>query len=435
MPRLTWGQVGERYFETGVDRGVLYVGASAGVPWNGLTSVSEDLSGGEARPYYIDGVKYLNLAAAEEFVATIAAFSSPKEFGVCDGVSSIQNGLFVTQQPRKSFGLCYRTLIGNDVDGTDHGYKLHVVYNALAAPASRSNNTIADSSEPTALSWSVSTLAPGLSGYRPTAHLIFDSRYTPPNLLAAVEDILYGSDTDVAWQPEAQYMVDLAKSPGPIVRTNLATDPAPRLNPISGISTKLSPRWYGTGGAGTTAIITGMTGIPAGTSSMSRKTWTKAPTSNQQSGFSSATSQGGENLSVQPGKYYTASAYLRASSGGKLSSVGVSWHDSGHAIIGAEVYVFGEYFQPNVWTRLSGTRLAPDGAAYVRFMFDIATGPSDILWAPGDTLDASGLLIEEGAVLRSYFDGGSSDVGPESYAWTGEVYASTSVARSWYDPS
>ena len=210
MPRLTWGQVGERYFETGVDQGVLYVGASAGVPWNGLKSVSESPAGGNPRPYYIDGVKYLNLATAEEFAATIEAFSSPPEFGVCDGIASIQNGLFVTQQPRKSFGLCYRTRVGNDADGDDHGYKLLIVYNALAAPTSRTNNTIADSAEPTALSWSISTLPPGITGYKRTAHLIFDSRYTPSSLLAALEDILYGSDTDMARQPDAQYMVDLA---------------------------------------------------------------------------------------------------------------------------------------------------------------------------------------------------------------------------------
>lgn len=201
MPRLDWTAVGERFYETGVDRGVLYADAFAGVAWTGLISVDESPTGGEAKPYYIDGVKYLNISSAEEFEATINAFYRPYEFGLCDGIASIQNGLFVTQQPRKSFGLSYRTMIGNDVDASDHAYKIHLVYNALAAPSSRSNNTLGDSADPADFSWEITTLPPAITGYKPTSHFVIDSRFTSSGLLSTLEDILYGNDVESARLP------------------------------------------------------------------------------------------------------------------------------------------------------------------------------------------------------------------------------------------
>ena len=194
MSRLTWGAPGERYFEKGVDRGVLYVGASVGVPWTGLISVSESPNGGQARAFYQDGIKYLNLSSKEEFEATITAFAAPKEFAPCDGMSAIQNGLFATQQPRKPFNLTYRTLVGNDTDGETHGYKIHFVYNALTAPASRDNKTTDDGVDLNTLSWSITTVPPKLTGLKPTAHFIVDSRYTDPFVLTEVENRLYGTD-------------------------------------------------------------------------------------------------------------------------------------------------------------------------------------------------------------------------------------------------
>lgn len=194
MTRLTWGDAGQRFYEAGADRGVLYVGDNAGVAWNGLTAVRENPSGGEPQPYYIDGYKYINLATAEEFEATIDAFSSPAAFGVCDGTSSIANGLFITQQRRQEFNLCYRTGVGNDVDGLDHGYKLHLIYNALAKPASRDNQSLTDTPAPTNLSWSITTAPPRITGYRPTAHMVVDSRSTPSELLEELETILYGQE-------------------------------------------------------------------------------------------------------------------------------------------------------------------------------------------------------------------------------------------------
>lgn len=196
MTRVTWGDAGQRFYEAGADRGVLYVGADAGVAWNGLTAVRESPSGGQPEPYYIDGYKYINLATAEEFEATIDALSSPAAFGVCDGTASIANGLFITQQRRQEFNLCYRTMLGNDIDGLEHAYKLHLVYNALAKPATRDNQTLSDSPEPIGLSWGVTTAPPRITGYRPTAHMVVDSRTTPSELLAELEDLLYGTEFD-----------------------------------------------------------------------------------------------------------------------------------------------------------------------------------------------------------------------------------------------
>lgn len=191
--RLSWGNPGDRSYELGVDRGVLYVDGS-GVAWNGLVTVSESSSGGDAVPVYIDGVKVFNIASAEEFEATVEALNAPEEFRPCDGTKGIQNGLFVTQQPRKKFSLSYRTMVGNDAGGQFAAYKIHLVYNALAAPSQRQNNTLGSNSDPTHFSWSITTLPPTITGYKPTSHFVIDSRTTPSDILADVEDILYGSE-------------------------------------------------------------------------------------------------------------------------------------------------------------------------------------------------------------------------------------------------
>lgn len=197
MTKLIWGTIGERFYEAGADRGVLYLNNGISVPWNGLISVKEASDGGDPTPYYFDGFKYLNLSSSEEFKATIEAFSSPSEFTLCDGAVAVGNGLFITQQPRKAFGLSYRTKIGNDIDGLTYGYKLHLVYNALAAPSSRDNNTITDSLDPNTLSWEITTSPPPLSLFKPSAHLIIDSTKTLSSLMITLEDLIYGStDTE-----------------------------------------------------------------------------------------------------------------------------------------------------------------------------------------------------------------------------------------------
>lgn len=209
MPRLSWGVLGERYYETGVDRGVLYVDEANGVAWNGLISVTETPSGGDPRPYYLDGIKFLNCPSAEEYEAAIKAFSSPPEFDDVDGTVPIYIGLFATHQRRKSFGLTYRTKLGNDVDGVDHGYKIHLIYNALAAPSDQANSTISNSSKPVEFNWVITTTPSLGSGYKPTAHLVIDSRMIGNTLLDRIEDILYGSDVASPTLPTTEELMAL----------------------------------------------------------------------------------------------------------------------------------------------------------------------------------------------------------------------------------
>ena len=194
---LNWDQTGERLYETGVDRGVLYPMTSGtygdGVAWNGLTSISESPSGAEATAIYADNIKYLNLMSVEEFGATIEAYTYPDEFMECDGSASIATGAYIGQQTRKHFGLCYRTRIGNDQDGDDHGYKIHIVYDCLASPSEKAYSTVNDSPEAISFSWEVTTTPVQVSGKKPTATVVIDSTKTDATKLAALEAILYGT--------------------------------------------------------------------------------------------------------------------------------------------------------------------------------------------------------------------------------------------------
>jgi hypothetical protein len=206
MSKLVWDKVGERTYETGVDRGVVYPqdanGAyPKGVAWNGLTGVTESPSGAEASPQYADNGKYLNLMSAEEFGATIEAFTYPDEFAPCDGSVEIATGVSIGQQDRKPFGLCYRTILGNDTEGAEHGYKLHLVYGAMAAPSEKGYATVNDSPEAINFSWDVTTTPVAISGHKPTATVTVDSTKTDATKLAALEKILYGVDADTTAVP------------------------------------------------------------------------------------------------------------------------------------------------------------------------------------------------------------------------------------------
>ena len=201
MSKIVWDQTGERLYETGVKRGVLYVQDSGGtypkgVAWNGLTAVTESPSGAEATPLYADDIKYLNLISTEELGGTIEAYTYPDEFAECDGSASIATGVYIGQQPRKTFGMCYTTTVGNDVDSNAHGYKLHLIYGALASPSEKAYSSINDSPEAITFSCEFSTSPVNVTGFKPTANIVSDSTKATPEKMAALEKILYG-DTEV----------------------------------------------------------------------------------------------------------------------------------------------------------------------------------------------------------------------------------------------
>lgn len=214
MVALTWDRVGERFYETGVDRGVLYIPDAQGVyntgfAWNGLTAVTESPSGAEASPQYADNIKYLNLVSAEEFGCTIEAFTYPEEFGQCDGTASPVVGLLIGQQARKTFGFSYRTIRGNDLNGNEYGYKLHLVYGCLAAPSEKAYATVNDSPEAITFSWEVSTTPVPVTGYKPTALLVIDSKEVDSTDLTALETQLYGSLEDEPRLPSPSEVITL----------------------------------------------------------------------------------------------------------------------------------------------------------------------------------------------------------------------------------
>ena len=205
MAKLVWDKTGDRLYETGVKNGVLYIPTagvySKGVAWNGLTAVTESPSGAEATALYADDTKYLSLMSAEEFGATIEAYTYPDEFAACDGSAELADGVMIGQQKRSTFGLCYKTTIGNDTEGNDHGYKLHIIYGALAKPSERAYATINDSPEAITFSWEITTTPVNVTGAKPTASLVIDSTKADPSKLAALEDILYGKDGEPASEP------------------------------------------------------------------------------------------------------------------------------------------------------------------------------------------------------------------------------------------
>ena len=206
MPKLVWDKTGERLYETGVKQGVLYPIDNKGtypkgVAWNGLTNVTESPSGAEATALYADDIKYLNLISTEEFGGTIEAYTYPDEFAECDGSASLATGVYIGQQPRKTFGFSYRTTLGNDVDNNNYGYKLHLVYGALASPSEKAYATINDSPEAITFSWEFSTTPVNVTGFKPTACITIDSTKVDLQKLAALEAILYGGDEAEARLP------------------------------------------------------------------------------------------------------------------------------------------------------------------------------------------------------------------------------------------
>lgn len=218
MAKLTWDETGKRFYETGTDRGVLYPAVSGaypkGVAWNGLTGVDENPSGADESKFFADNIKYLGLRAAEDFGATVTAYTYPDEFAECDGSACPTPGLYIGQQTRKMFGMSYRTKVGNDVAGDDLGYKINLIYGATASPSQRSYKTINDSPEPIEFSWELATtpVPVEIENLKPAAHLTIDSRTTPAEKLKALENILYGTEEDEPRLPLPKEVYGLLKA-------------------------------------------------------------------------------------------------------------------------------------------------------------------------------------------------------------------------------
>lgn len=236
MTRLTWSEVGTRLFEAGVDRGVLFVGDGPGIPWTGLIGVKDNRSGGEPKPRYADGVKISNYARPEQFEGTIEAYTYPPEFEVCDGVGQLQNGLRAKRQRRQPFHLTYRSRIGNDVDGLDHAYRIHILYNLRAQPSERGYDSINEDVDPISFSWDVTARPEIVEGLVPTAYFEFDSKSTPQELLQILENTLYGDATQDSSLPSAGELVFLFDS-----YNDLVYDAGGILSPVFSIHDAGSP--------------------------------------------------------------------------------------------------------------------------------------------------------------------------------------------------
>lgn len=239
MAKLQWDKIGEHFYETGVDHGVHYMlnetgKYTSGVAWNGLTGVTESPSGAESTAQYADNIKYLDITSAEEFGLTIEAFTYPDQFAQCDGSAILAPGVTIGQQSRKTFGFSYRTNIGNDIDGNDHGYKLHLVYGCKAAPSERSYATINDSPEAMTMSWEVTTTPVACTGHKPTSQITISSKLVDATKLAALETILYGSDTDTESVPRLPLPDEVITILGGVSGASLLNDPMAMEEPSLG---------------------------------------------------------------------------------------------------------------------------------------------------------------------------------------------------------
>lgn len=275
MAVLTWDNTGERFYETGVDRGVLYIPTNGvyttGYAWNGLTAVTESPSGAEPTAMYADNIKYLNLLSIEEFGGTIEAMTYPAEFGVCDGTVSPETGVYVSQQKRSLFGLSYRSRLGNDVSADDYGYKLHLVYGALAAPSERAYSTINDTPEAITFSWTFTTTPVAVAGYKPSALLTIDSSKIVPAKLTLIENILYGTASLSPRLPLPNEVMELVDNSQTVV-----TVAAPTFVAAGGTITIPTVTGVTYRRADTNAIVTGTVTIGTAGASL---TITAAPTS------------------------------------------------------------------------------------------------------------------------------------------------------------
>lgn len=472
MTRLIWNKAGERFYEVGVDRGVLF-NKGSGTQWNGLINVTEKVAGGEPKPYYIDGVKYRNEAEVEEFEASIEAFTYPDAFAELDGVSTAGDGLSFGLQPRKEFGLTYRTMIGNDLN-PEFGYKVHLIYNALATPTERSNSTLSTSMDPNTFSWDLTARPIWIPGRKPTAHLIIDSTKVDRDLLNYVEGYLYGSSgiaprlpspydlvmlfgswealglsqplnflgelvpanawitnlypnpsfetANGGYNRRVNYVTNPGMIPGGVatvdIRTNLA------INPSSEVNSSTWSVWSGTSG---TAGLSRLTDGGFVGTSYHRASWTVA----QSAG--GADIQGG--LKVGQSLAPTAksfSMYVRSNKQQRVIPI-VEVFDNVTPPNGVKTQIRGTavVLEPGVWTRLTQPNLTlPANTLRVEYNVYAIVGTGFSAWQIGDTLDADAVLIEDSMFVDEYFDGSYGAAGDYTYVWSGTAHASSSIQRA-----
>ena len=418
MPKLIWGSNGERFYEAGVDRGVLYVPGIAGVAWNGLKAINEAPSGGEPTPFYADGIKYANVSAAEEFNASLDAFSAPAEFGVCDGSVQIAAGLFITQQPRKLFGLSYRTMVGNDLVGLTRGYKIHLVYNALASAASRAYNTMSDSMDALELSWEITTTPPSAAfGFKPTAHFVVDSRTTPRGLLKYLEDMLYGTDTISASMISMADLIALFKNPGPNIATNLVLNPSFK-NTLGTlvVRTNLVPNPIPELVTGYTAATPVVVGVMSDGTPCVETTLSAAGTPY----IFSASALG----TFVAGEVYVLSAVIELPDQPDGWSVTFRAHSRANNIYYPSGAV-GRLWSPGT-VRISVVFTVPAGGVPVNDLDFSIVGPNSPI---GYRVRMGQVVIEKTSVVGPFFSGKRAAAGDFTYNWTGPENASTSQQR------
>lgn len=453
MTRLTWGAPGERRFETGVDRGVLYFDNTAHA-WNGLISVEESPQGGSAQGYYYDGVKYASLIGPEEFQASVTAVTVPEVFDEIDGRKAIAPGFYAGEQPRRAFDFIYRSKIGSDTKGVDAGYKIHIIYNALAEATSKTYTTMSDQTAPMEVSWTLTTMPPKAAGYKPTAHFVIDATKMEQSLVSVLEGILYGGEGVTPRLPQPQELLNMFGSwisiepdlpivfLGKKVRTiklveNMIANPTfSRVNPTSTSNqverTNLftnptamdGEQWTASNGVGSTHSGSG---LPYGLPDTFRRV---TANSSSPTGFYSVV---GTSVML-PGKTYTISRYVRSSSR-RTIRIGCDFSKNGVPLptqSGEPVTLM-----PGVWTRAHGVVTVPIGATAANPV-GYAGLVSGYPGGAGDTIDQTGQLIELGNQLYPYFDGTNCALYGASVSWLGALRKSQSKFTAggvglWWD--
>lgn len=404
MTRVQWNESGNRRFELGLDRGVLYPNNGPGVAWNGLTSVNVTQEGGNVQKAHADGIKYANFVGNTEFKADMSAFSVPVEFGPCVGEVSVRPGFILGRQPRQRFGLSYRTMDGlND-------YKIHLIYDALATTKTRDYATIGADVTPSEHEWEISSVPKFVEGYKPSSHFVIESRKTPRGLLSHIESILYGTEEEEPRLPDIQEIRDLFEGPGPIVAINLAPNPKPIITGVSGNTSV----WI----RGQTAFAT----MSAVDGHGKQESFATNPTARVET-------VSGPELILPENTDFTFSAEVLSPTNAMHIRVGYTrpgaWEGFGSGDWS------GHLAPSSSWQKHQVRARTPADVGSFRLLCWIltnaATGPAD----PGDWFEFRNLAVWLGHGDQPYFDGDTPDENGYFYEWEGTPNASASIARSW----